>query len=70
MQDHFVAVPSARLVGEIPSLVFVHGPLWFMHIGEEIAFFLFWGRRDTWMCGFGGAHAQALIAHVALLGLL
>ena len=39
MQDHLVSISLARPVRELPCLVCVHGPLGFINIDEDIAFF-------------------------------
>ena len=59
-------------MGGLPCLVRVHGPFGFIHIDEEIAIFLCWGRLGTWIWGFGygGVHSLAVIVHVALLGII
>ena len=38
--DHLVPVSPARPVREIPRLVYVHGPLGFIQMDEDIVFFL------------------------------
>ena len=73
MQDHLLPVYLAQPVRELSRLVCVHFPLGFIHIDEDIEFFLCWGKKlGTWMWGFGlgGAHSLELIMLVALLGLL
>ena len=43
MQDHLVFFYPDLPVGGIPCLVRVHGTLGFIHIDEDIVFFLCWG---------------------------
>ena len=50
MQDHLVPVSPARPVRELSRLVCVHGPLGFIQIDEDIAFFYLGGDSVR---GFG-----------------